>query len=502
MMRRVGMALALLTVTLGWTAGCDREEDNSAAGQLGPEIAPPQLAPPGAPPGMPQQPDMGIQRSADGRGMIPPEAAQQIMDALVASEPGPAQQATMALMTVGDLRFVSVLIDALRAAQVGIAPPPAVPGYCFALQVITQEPQMPPSWQAWATWYADHDLQPPPGYVAWKGRLLSRIDPQLGAFFENDPPINIRPEEIVWGGVKFEGIPALDEPKTIPAAEADYLEPNEPVFGIVAGGVARAYPQRILDWHEMVNDTLGDTPVSLAYCTLCGAGVAYDGRVSVDGETQTLTFGSSGLLYRSNKLMVDRITKTLWNQLTGKPVMGDLVAGEVQLKRLPVVVTTWVAWKREHPDTTVLSLETGHDRDYNLGAAYGAYFASPGVMFPVTRPPDTLAPKDRVFVVRLDDAAKAYPLAVLTDKKVVTDTIGDHPVTLVAGDPIAVTGTDRRSEQQVTYTAGAPVRAYAGHATTAAEADALPRLPGHLVYWFALHAHEPDVPLYSTDAGE
>ena len=105
---------------------------------------------------------------------------------------------------------------------------------------------------------------------------------------------------------------------------------------------------------------------------LCGAGIVFDGRAS-DGVTYT--FGSSGFLFRSNKLMYDRQTRTLWNQLTGEPVLGELVGSGIKLDLLPVVVTTWEAWLSQHPDTVVLDTDTGYSRPYYPGAAYGDYFA-------------------------------------------------------------------------------------------------------------------------------
>lgn len=105
------------------------------------------------------------------------------------------------------------------------------------------------------------------------------------------------------------------------ATEADYLSDHEPVFGVSINGDQRAYPLRILDWHEMANDVVGGRPVARAYCTLCGSGILYDATAA----GQTYVFGSSGFLFRSNKLMYDRTTNTLWNRLTGEPVIGKLV---------------------------------------------------------------------------------------------------------------------------------------------------------------------------------
>ena len=227
----------------------------------------------------------------------------------------------------------------------------------------------------WFEWIGGHpDIAPPGWYRSWKAALFSRIDPAFAQFLDPKRPFRIRPEEILWGGVRKDGIPALRNPAVIPAAEARYLSDTETVFGISIGGASRAYPQRILDWHEMANDSLAGEPFALSYCTLCGAAIAYGTR-RLDGPP--LVFGSSGLLYRSNKLMYDEATLSLWSSLTGEPVVGPLVGRDIALPILPLTVTTWGDWRTRHPETSVLALKTGYSRDYTPGAAYGKYFASP-----------------------------------------------------------------------------------------------------------------------------
>ncbi len=293
---------------------------------------------------------------------------------------------------------------------------------------------------------------------------------------------------------------------------------GEPVFGIALNGEARAYPLRILDWHEMANDVVGGVPVSLAYCTLCGSGIAYEGRAS-NGETYT--FGSSGFLFRSNKLMYDRQTNTLWNQLTGEPVLGELVGSGVRLEVLPVVLTSWTDWLGQHPETLVLSLETGYERVYEPGAAYGDYFAYDDTMFPVWQRSQELPPKARVYALRLNGAPKAYALERLVAEEVFNDTLGGEAVVLVARrGRVEVQGESLRAGP-VTYDSGGEVRAYARGAHTFSrgpETDVLldeggrewrvteealvgpqgenaPRLGGHLSYWFGWFAFFPNTEL-------
>lgn len=192
----------------------------------------------------------------------------------------------------------------------------------------------------------------------------------MASFFAAMVEPRIRLDEIDWGGVGVNGIPPLDQPKVVAAADARYMGDKNVVFGMVINGEARAYPKRILAWHEMARDTLGGVKLAIAYCTLCGTVIPYE-TVS-DGRSHTL--GTSGLLYRSNKIMFDAETNSLWSTIEGRPVVGSLAQSETTIKYRPVVTTTWREWRAAHPDTTVLSLDTGHQRDYDEGVAYRSYF--------------------------------------------------------------------------------------------------------------------------------
>jgi hypothetical protein len=161
------------------------------------------------------------------------------------------------------------------------------------------------------------EIAPTPGYIPFKASLYARIHPDFAAILREGAPRTVRAEEVVFGGVVPRGIPALRMPRTVPASEAAYLGENDVVFGAEVGGETRAYPERILDWHEIVNDVLGGRTVTLAYCPLCGAAILYETTL---GEGETWTFATSGLVYRSNKLMLDEQTGNLWSQMTGEPV--------------------------------------------------------------------------------------------------------------------------------------------------------------------------------------
>ena len=284
-------------------------------------------------------------------------------------------------------------------------------------------------WTAWSEWLTARDsVTLPPDFLLWKAALFRLLDPAFEKFLNPRVPLRLRVEEIVWGGVKKDGIPALTNPKQVKAAEATYLTPDELVFGVEINGEARAYPHRLMDWHELVNDVVGGVPVALVYCTLCRSGILFDARAG----GRTFTFGSSGLLYRSNKLMYDRETESLWMTIPGEPVGGPLAASGLKLKKLPVVITTWQDWVRQHPDTLVLSIETGYQRDYTPGAAYGEYFASPKTWYPVAKRDNRLPPKEEVYALMVNGEAKAYSLAALRSQRVLNDTLGGESVVLVA----------------------------------------------------------------------
>ena len=301
----------------------------------------------------------------DSKTSLPDNEAIDLMYAL-SFGPRP-KEAVDTILAAEDTRFIAVFIELMRANQIGLLAGAGYSPHIEALETLSGQ-SFGGDWPAWIEWYGSTSLTPPPGFTGWKGKILGGIDPGFEDFLQDDLPSVIRVEEILWGGVPVDGIPALDNATMIPADEATYLESDEPVFGISINGDHRAYPLRIMDWHEMANDVVGGVPVSLAYCTLCGAGIAYDGRAS-NGETYT--FGSSGFLFRSNKLMYDRQTRTLWNQLTGEPVLGELVDMDIKLNLLPVIVTSWEDWHAQHPDTLVLDINTGHQRPYLPGAAYG-----------------------------------------------------------------------------------------------------------------------------------
>ena len=442
----------------------------------------------------------------------------------------------------GDPLYLAPLIDIAyfgRSAEISRA-------VIATLNALTGENM---GWKGYFEWAGANDIALPPFYDEFKGQLLaSFVDPEFTRFFEpgvvETAAINL--VEPVWGGVTVDGIPSLVNARQISPKDAidegfqhvdfcrdddcSYPAADELVFGLSFNGDSRAYPLRLLNWHEMFNDVIGHSPlfaepdgeqvcnfraptpfevrarsgddwlliygrsadcprsgwlrsgdvvwldvdgaeaalalpdleageealsvglrgradgmpVMLAYCTLCGAGVLYDVSIpdlaytTVAGESveigdTVLEFGSTGMLMRSNKLMYDRNTDTVWNAITGEPAFGPLVTSGVVLDVLPVVVTDWASWLEAHPETSVLSLDTGFLRNYTNGAAYSDYFNSTELMFPSwQQDTEVIENKDMVFALRIQGQAKAYPLTTIIPERIISDRVGQTDLVIIA----------------------------------------------------------------------
>jgi hypothetical protein len=567
-----------------------------------------------------------------------------MIDALLALrlQPEGAPQIFRAIAADPDPLYIAPLVDLLYFVRGRNVTSDAI----FEALVATTGEDFGQNWIDYFTYVGREDVALPPGYDQFKSRLLEElIDPRFEEFFRDgvQETATVNMGEVVWGGVRVDGIPSLVNARQISPAEAGveglqlrafcrvtaegedcaYPAEDEFVFGVEINGDARAYPLRLLNWHEMFNDVIGSTPlttapgadeaicnfraptpfsatarsgedwvritgqsagcpetgwvaqdalvwqdtdggtstpwadvvellpdvetgddplavdsgvtgqvdgtpVMLAYCTLCGAGVLYDATVEdltytdLDGETvelgdTALEFGSTGLLMRSNKLMYDRNTNTVWNALSGEPAFGPLVSADVQLDILPVVVSDWATWLAEHPDTSVLSLSTGFPRDYTNGAAYEDYFNdSDFIMFPVWQQnTEDQANKDMVYGLLIEGVRKAYPLATLVEERVTNDRIESTDLTLV---------TRETPEREFFEPGGAVVRAFrtdgrvfeptddpnvvldadGGEWTVTETALVGPdgtefrRAGGHLAFWFGWYAFFPDTEVYEV----
>ncbi|MEM9124567.1 MAG: DUF3179 domain-containing protein [Pseudomonadota bacterium] len=350
------------------------------------------------------------------------------------------------------------------------------------------------NWFDWMLWQERNpQLVPHPSLIPFKREVLLRIDPNFDLFLRPEylqrDRMNIRLEEIAWGGVPKDGIPSLDNPTLISASNASYLKGDDLVFGVAINGDVRAYPLRIMGWHEMFNEVIGGVPVALAYCTLCGSGILFETKVA--GHSRPFVFGSSGFLYRSNKLMFDRRTHSLWNQYTGRPVVGPLVGSGITLQQRPVVITTWDSWKSSHPRTRVLSMQTGHRRNYGSGVVYREYFASSELMFPALVDQSEHRQKDYVFAIRQFGAARAWPLDAFKRTPVINDAIANRALLLI-GDPKtrSVRAYERgpntfRADSGGLRDQSNQIWKITEDAVISPDGTRLPRVAGHISYWFA-----------------
>jgi len=217
----------------------------------------------------------------------------------------------------------------------------------------------------------------------------------------------IDPDEIKSGGPPRDGIPAINEPVFIAAEKARFIDGDDRVMGVVINGHPRAYPIAILNWHELVNDRVGDQHFTVSYCPLCGTGMVFATNV----QDVALVFGVSGLLYNSDMLLYDRNTLSLWSQILGEAISGPLVG--TSLPQLPARHTSWRQWQSEHPETKVLSRDTGFRRDYGR-SPYRGYEKSRRLYFEVANnAPDTYHRKALVMGVSVDGTHKAYPFEEL-----------------------------------------------------------------------------------------
>ncbi len=247
-----------------------------------------------------------------------------------------------------------------------------------------------------------------------------------GDFSTTDPDWLIPTNEIWDGGPGQDGIPSIDNPLFTRAGDATFLDDSERVVGVSVNGEYHAYPHRILDWHEIVNDEVDTDAFVLSYCPLTGSALAWD---VADDATNT-EYGVSGLLYFSNLILYDRETRSRWSQMRQQAVWGERIGARAT--QLQVIETTWQTWVSMYPDSMVLTGDEIITRGYN-GYPYGLYRTNDELLFPVPELDNRLHPKNRVIGLRSGTANKAYQIDGFGST---TETINDH----VGGRPVVVVG--------------------------------------------------------------
>jgi hypothetical protein len=232
--------------------------------------------------------------------------------------------------------------------------------------------------------------------------------------------------EILSGGPPKDGIPPIDAPQFVSVAEADeWLKPLEPVIFVQVGEDARAYPLQILTWHEIVNDTVGEVPLTVTFCPLCNTAIAFRRTV---GE-RVLDFGTTGRLRYSNLIMYDRQTESWWQQGTGTAIAGEFTG--TQLEFYPAVIVAWQDFRAQFPTGQVLSRNTGFSRTYGVNPYEGYDDVNrPPFLYRGPETPGRLPAVARVLAVELNGEAVAYPYDVLKKWYAVNDKVGSEDIVI------------------------------------------------------------------------
>lgn len=271
--------------------------------------------------------------------------------------------------------------------------------------------------------------------------------------------------EIRKGGPPRDGIPALDMPRFVAARDATYLRDKDRVLGASLNGASRAYPIRILNYHEIVNDVIEGEAVVITYCPLCGSGTMFLSTI----DDRHFEFGVSGLLYNSDVLMYDRETNSLWSQLMSQAISGRMRG--TRLQQLPVSHTSWREWKSRYPETEVLSNDTGYRRNYRVNP-YPNYGSDGRLYFPVSHSSNEYRRKEAVMGFEVDGKFKAYPFKELRKSALSFD---DE----FSGTSIRVEFDNENETARILDESGN-------------------ELPTTIAYWFAWYAFHPETDVYKA----
>jgi hypothetical protein len=321
------------------------------------------------------------------------------------------------------------------------------------------------------------DLPAPPGYAEYKRRLFTLVEPGWEPFFEDD--IGLADWRLIsWGGVFIDNrqlgdlgrcprgcIPALDDPPVIDAGGGDWYPDDGIVFAVEINGEARAYPKNMMEVHEMVNDTLGGRRIGMPYCTLCGAAQAFLTDDVPAGE-DPYVLRTSGLLSRSNKVMYELDSKSMFDTFRGIALTGPLAEAGVQLDQVAVLTTTWGEWKAEHPETTIVVEDGGRGIDYPADPLQGRDDGGP--IFPVGDVDPRLPVQEQVLgVIAPGGEAVAFPVAAAQEA-------------LRSGGDVGLVGVSLQSD-------GGGLRAVGPSGD---------ELASHQAFWFAWSQFTPDTLLW------
>lgn len=272
-------------------------------------------------------------------------------------------------------------------------------------------------------------------------------------------------DEIMSGGPPKDGIPSIDNPKFVLAQKVDYLDQDTPGIAVSIEGVDKFYPYSILVWHEVVNDTIDGDRILVTYCPLCRSGVVYNPVV----KEEEVEFGVSGKLWQSNLVMYDRKTDSLWSQVLGKSIKGEMAG--TKLEKIPSDITTFGKWKQKNPESKVLSTDTGFNRDYN-DTPYGDYHSTEATYFPTKSNDGRLDKKELILGIVINDKAKAYYPPAIKEKGRVTDNFADKTIVVKYNKELDSVNIFEKKKGN------------------------LKKIPSVSAYWFSWTSVHPDTRLY------
>jgi hypothetical protein len=284
----------------------------------------------------------------------------------------------------------------------------------------------------------------------------------------NEPTDKPNLDDIEQGCPRRDCIPSIEDPVFESQQNADsWLNDDDLVFGLELNNVKRVYPQRILNWHEIVNDNLGGRNVAVTFCPLCGSAVTFDRAVN----GQVVEFGVSGKLYNSNLIMYDRTEESYWQQETGVAISGPAGDRNEKLEFIPMSTVTWGDWKEIHNESQVLSRDTGFTRDY-ARYPYGTYEEDGEIYFGIQNSDDRLPVKEPGFGFTIEDNYKFYREKDIKSLGIINDTIGEFDVTVRYNSGVVTLIKDNQESKEII-----PIR----------------------TFWFAFAAFHPDTEIYKAE---
>lgn len=470
MTRWLPFLLALLTACASTTNAADSSPVTTAATDRSPatteELVETTTTSPSPPTTFPPPPEVSD-------GPLDPtteEGLEGLLDSIFTNDFDFTQ--TIKILDGGDARAAWLIADLMRFFQTG--PPRDELVHLFT--ELTDAPFVPGKVDF--VWAFDNliawDLPAWEGYKDLKASLYTRVDSRWQKFFDQDVSVDWR--LVTWGGVLADDrpfdsngpcgcIPALDNPTTTGANDGSWYPDDRIVFGLVVDGEALALPKHQMEVHEMLNLTLGGRDLGIPYCTLCGSAQAYFTDNISDFDRAILR--TSGLLFRSNKMMYDLTTGSLVDTFTGVANSGPLAKDGVVLEQTTVVASTWGDWKKAHPDTQILARDGGIGGVYRLDPL-GSRDAN-GPIFPVGDVDPRLPVQENVVGVV---TPAGVPIAIPVEATL--DALGPNGTAQFKGVTIKVDDNIIRVFSQ--------------------EAE----LPTHQSFWFAWSQFHPDTLVITT----